>query len=197
MICISRLFHDCGVSRAGYDGPPPLCLWLVAALTRGDRNETWPLLLRGWSFPLPWRCWRLTRACRSRVSPPPFTPAWISQTLIAPGGGPVQKEVKEKVDLTDHLTHCPLFSTEAAEPIFLLCWGEGFCLFGKRINVFYLRKRVRMSCHGVASACIRHCFGSWAVPWLKSTSGRWKNTEKGEIHHWGSIKGKVHPTRNI
>lgn len=64
--------------------PPPLCLWMVPALMRGDRSETWLLLLCGWSFPFPWRWWRLRLVLRSEVAPF-FTPAWICQAVIAPG----------------------------------------------------------------------------------------------------------------
>lgn len=75
------------VRWAGYPSPSP-SPWLVATLIRGDRNGTWPLLLCGWSFPLPRGCWRLGRACRSEVCPF-LTPAQISQTVIAPGRSPV------------------------------------------------------------------------------------------------------------
>lgn len=88
--CFSYYFF----SRAGYHSQS-CCLWLVAALMRGDRNGTCPLLLHGWSFPLPWWCWRLKRACGSEVSPF-FTPAWISQTVIAPGGRPVQRRWRSR-----------------------------------------------------------------------------------------------------
>lgn len=90
---ISVIFSVSRVSRAGYRSPSR-SLWLVAALMRGDRNGTWPLLC-GWSFPLPWWCWRLRRACGSEVSPF-FTPAWISQTVIAPGGRPVQRRWRSR-----------------------------------------------------------------------------------------------------
>ena len=144
-----RLFRDSGVSRAGYDGPPPLCLWLVAALMRGDRNEKWPLQLRGWSCPLPRRCWRLTRACRSEVPPPPFfTSAGISQTVIAPMGRP-----RPKGGEGEGRSH---WSSDALPPVFHRSSGASFSCYAE----------------GRASVCLGNGLvflfeekGSHVVPW--------------------------------
>lgn len=131
----------------------PTRLWLVPALIRGERNGTWLPLLCGWSFPLPGWCWRLRMVSGSKGSPF-FTPAWISQAVIVPGGpGKV-------ISHWSHDAHC------FKKHLIYRSSGDPFLSHVEQRNglVFLFEERVRLSCHGMVSADFRLHFECWSFP---------------------------------